>query len=211
MNRRDFTILCLAGLGTSNAQAFMETRKERNLRESGITTLKQPFVPQKKVTRLLVSFVGDTDNPEELPEFERFVLWARRDSNLFDFSLHHAPGADGVNQRVFYAAKLFAPELLEVYMELMYVAKARKEKELAEVFARDARTSEGYKTILDISKSFRVDSEVKGINELLRRSALSETPSVVVGGRAAFSETDKAMRFMTQTINDLVGQQGSRK
>lgn len=209
-----------------HALAFLETRAEKTLRESGIITLKQPFVPEKKVYRLLVSLVFDPKLPGCMRTIEDFERWANRDSDLFEFSLYpfaaQAEGLDGNEyQSIFFAAvslsKAFEMPVAKALAKMVEQAKNRAptQDDLIKALAEQGVSQNQMKEIFQIAGSFSVAKRVRSLNQDFDQSNITSGNVTIVGGRAGFSSVNAARQYMEKTLAGLLerkkGSEGNPK
>lgn len=197
------------------ALAFLETRAEKNLRESGVVALKQPFIPEKKVYRLLVSLVFDPETPGCIRTIEEFERWANRDSDLFEFSLYPfakiSQGLDGNEyQAIFFGAVSISKALeIPVAKALAKMVEQTKNRQPTQVDLIRSLAEQGVnesqaQEIVQMASSFSVAKRVRSINQDFDQSRITSGNITIVGGRAGFNSVTAARRYMETTLAGLL-------
>lgn len=208
--RRDFCrLLSGVALGIHVGGSFAQTRVGE-----GVFMLRQPFLPDRRATRILVNHVGWIASPSSYTEYQAFRSWSKDQSDRLEFSSHFIAlgGPESTfHQQVCYAVKFALKDQADPYIDALYEMCTTRRAQIDSVvtlltaFERyQPDLSAGITQASQHIGSFSNIAECKRVQDLLARSAIKEVPLTVVGGRAAFKSTRAAREYLVTLLNGAV-------
>lgn len=180
----------------------------------GVFMLKQPFLPDRRATRILVHHVGWVASPSSHTEYLAFRSWAKDQSDRLEFSSHFM-SLGGVessfHQQVCYAVKLAYKEQSDLYIDALYelcVTRKAKFTDTASLLSAFERYQpdllQGMAKASAHIGSFSNVAECKRIQDLCAQSGIKQVPLTIVGGRASFRSTNTARQYLVALLNGAV-------